>query len=113
MNTADRAWEAMATHAELRARFEERWPAFRRRFRVEGSAAGTGFLTSRARAQTDATRYGGKVVEVIRLVPLGVRQAKGMPPCPHCKVGMSEPCRTRDAAITVPHARRWDAHNDE
>ena len=59
------AWEAQATRDELVewARQQERWPG--RRFRVEGSRAGTSALTTEACASRLQTRCGGRVVTVI------------------------------------------------
>lgn len=111
-------WEAMATHDELRAKYMNRVPAMRRRFRVENSRAGTGRLAYQSHAQRDAARCGGEVVEVIPLIPPEVRQAKQLPACPFCEAEAGQPCTSRRLGATggkvrTPHSARWTAFHKE
>ncbi len=110
MNNLDheRAWEATATHAQLKAKHEGRSPVVRRRFRVEGTQLGNSRLLTRPKAMDTRTCYGGRIVEVIIFRPLYERQAAKLKACPHCEVAAGKPCKSNQGNVVTPHAKRWE-----
>ena len=106
----DRAWEAMATHEELRAHYKEalRLRMMRRRFRVEGTRAGNSYLLTKTSAIETRARHGGKIAEVIPFTSLPERQAATLPACPRCKVEKGKPCVSSSKKVRAPHQARWE-----
>ena len=79
----------------------------RRRFRVEGTAAGNSRLLTKSKAKETRNRHGGHIAEVIPFTPLAVRQAADLPDCKHCKVEAGKPCKSNTDKVRVPHMVRW------
>jgi len=83
---------------------------FRRRFRVEGSAAGTSRLVTKSSAKRLRKRYGGQIVELVpdlwHKSPANVLRANGLPYCPTCRVEPDEACRHPKGAMRPPHEAR-------
>lgn len=90
------------------------WP--RKRFRVEGSAAGNSMLLSKIEARRTQSRYGGEIVELLPEMPsldrLHQDAAAGLPPCPKCHAAADHPCvkaggrRSTYQKPTLPHRAR-------
>jgi hypothetical protein len=104
--------QSMATHTALVKQYGNKWPN-RKRWRVEGSRAGNSRLLMNHTAVATCARYGGKVVEVIPMIPLAERQAAKMPTCPRCEAPAGKPCKSRNAKVVKPHLVRWDKLNDQ
>ena len=110
MNNLDheRAWEATATHAQLKAKHQGKFPIIRRRFRVEGTQVGNSRLLTWEKAMDTRGRYGGSIAEVIEFKPLAERQALNLKACPHCEVAAGKPCKSNHGKVVPPHAKRWE-----
>jgi len=108
------AEDAIAYAKELREQ-GARWP--RRRWRVEGTAAGNSKLLTEERAIAVQRRTGGTVVLIIPtptelgLAPMTVNTslAIGLPTCAVCQQKPGEPCRTPKGKSRPPHEERVKA----
>lgn len=97
--------------AQARYKKTGNWPS--KRFRVEGSRAGSSKLLTRVEAEVTSKQYGGTVVELIpakgeSLGTMAEAAAQGLPECPQCGAQANRSCRrgTERGAPRTPHAAR-------
>lgn len=102
------AWEALASHAELVAKYANKYPITRRRWRVETGEVGNSRLLTHEKAQLTCARYGGRIAHIIPFTPLAERQAAKLKACPHCEAKAGKPCKSNQGNVVTPHKARWE-----